>query len=236
MSGRLAAGALIALVGGFGAAAVMFVHPALDWPTEPSAPLDGRAVVELDGRVTRVDAGAGALWVAPTVLGLNARRLGVDGQTRIFVGAKEGGLGDVPVGARVVVICDPGGEPIARWVGVNMEHDTLRAAASRAAAGDGATDKRIVPPPPSSPAASPAANVTPALPVSGASAEPAHPVAATRRSPAPSPSAAVRAPAPRPSAVAPPPRPVERSPAMPARDADDPGAVIDWLLRGAGRN
>jgi hypothetical protein len=28
----------------------------------------------------------------------------------------------------------------------------------------------------------------------------------------------------------------QRSPASPTREADDPGAVIDWLLRGSGRN
>jgi hypothetical protein len=227
MNGRIAAGATIALVGGLGVAAVLLVQPALDWPSDQSRPLAGRAVVELSGRVTNVEPRAGAVWIAPTALGFNARRLLIDGATRILVGDKEGGLGDVAVGARVAAICEPGdGAPVARWIGVNLDAETLRVAALRAdtpAPQPPAPAERVskVPPPPvlaAPPAAPPAAPSRPAAPraLAPSRAQPAAP----RALPPPRAQLPDREPAARPGAPT----------------SDDPGAVIDWLLRQSGRN
>jgi hypothetical protein len=250
MNGRLAASALLALVAGATLTGALFIPPALDWPSDPAPPLAGRPVVELNGRVTGIDAAAGVLWLAPTTFGFNARRLTIERTTRILVGAKEGGIGDVPVGARVVAIYEPGpGEPVARWVGINMDPETLRAAALRT----------VIETPPAEPA--PAVERTPQVqPVrrtdsattpAVASPRPRAPVSQARPTAVTTP--ARRADTPRPTAER---RAAERatpertpsegvgrvapergaSLVLPPRDADDPGAVIDWLLRGAGRN
>jgi hypothetical protein len=247
MNGRLAVGALLALVGGVGVAGVLFVQPVLDWPADPSRPLAGRPVVQLDGRVTGVD--PGVLWVAPTVLGFHARRVAIDRNTRILVGAKEGGVGDVPVGARVVAIYEPGaGEPVARWIGINMDAETLRAAALRAAIDAAPPEPAVDRAPLTERARQPERAPQPERPPASAVRAPA--MQAPSASPPPTRSATATAPARRADS----PRPaVERRPSertlperaapersapltAPQRETDDPGAVIDWLLRGAGRN
>jgi len=202
MTGRFTVAAATAVVGGITIVGLPFVRPALDWPAEEPHMLQGRQVVDASGRVTRLD--SQSMVVAPTVLGFNGRRFLLDEETRILVGDKEGGIGDLQIGANVAVIYEPrAGGLRARWLGVNLDREALRSAALRSGT-------------------SPAVSEAPAALV------PEHAASTNLQlPPPPAPARRIAKPVPRVEiAPAPPPAPSNR-------EGDDPGAVIDWLLRDA---
>jgi hypothetical protein len=183
MTGRFIVAAATAVVGGITIVGLPFVQPVIDWPAEEPHVLQGREVVDVSGRVTSLD--SQSVVVAPTVLGFNGRRFLLDEETRILVGDKEGGIGDLQIGANVAVIYEPrAGGLLARWLGVNFDREALRSAALRS-------------------------ETSPAVSEAPAALVPKHAASTTPI-----------------SKPVPPPAPSNR-------EGEDPGAVIDWLLRDA---
>jgi hypothetical protein len=219
MTGRLTVAAATAVVGGITLVGLSLVRPALDWPAEEPQTIQNRQVVDATGRVTGLD--SQSVIVAPTVLGFNGRRFLLDEDTRILVGDKEGGVGDLQIGATVAVIYEPRpGGLLARWLGVNVDREALHRAALRSQA---------------PPAASPPA---PVVREQAAAGVPEHAASSTSQPPprrVSKPPPRVEAGGGTPAATsAPKPEAAKARPPTPSnREGDDPGAVIDWLLRDA---
>ena len=126
MSGRFIIAGAVGLAGGVAIIALLVVPPALDWSAMPRT-LGGRPVVETRGYITAVE--PDAVTVAPSSLGFNARRFALE-DSRILVGDKEGGLGDLRVGANIVLIYEARPKAfLARWIGVDVDQQALRQAA-----------------------------------------------------------------------------------------------------------
>ena len=206
MTGRSTVAAATAVVGGIMILGLSFVRPALDWPAEEPQTLEDRQVVDASGRVTGLD--SHSVIVAPTVLGFNGRRFLLDEETRILVGNKEGGVGDLQIGATIAVIYEPRpGGLLARWLGVNLDREALQRAALRSETPPAASQR-------------PAAVVT-------------EQVAWTTSQPPPPPARRVSTSAPRVQAGVGTHAATSPPPTSSNREGDDPGAVIDWLLRDA---
>ncbi len=210
--------------------AVTLARRPLDWrwlvPAQSVG--DNAPAGQLEGRVWKVDPDAGTIHVSARIFGLGATPLVVTSETLVVVGAKEGGLGDLREGLRVRV----------RWE-KRQDARLARTVEVVGGAGDAA--------PARGPAAPAPVNVAPSS-QERAPAEPPRaetpPKAPPRTgSPTPAPPASVRAPAPAPrpapaqaQRAATPGTPGET--AAPSREPDvtDPSAVIDWLLKEAGRS
>jgi hypothetical protein len=233
MTGRFTVAAATAVVGGITILGLPFVRPALDWPTDALQTIQDRQVVDASGRITGLD--SQSVTIAPTVLGFNGRRFVLDEETRILVGDKEGGIGDLQIGANVAVIYEPRpGGFLARWLGVNLDRGALHRAALRSE-----TPAAVAEP-------SAAALPEPAAVVPGPAAVVPERAASTTSQPRPAPARRASKAVPRvdvgvgpplgPPAPASSPKPEAAKTSAPGpsnREGDDPGAVIDWLLRDA---
>jgi hypothetical protein len=238
MTSRFTVAAGTAVVGGIAILGLPFVRPALDWPTDALQTIQDRQVVDASGRITGLD--SQSVTIAPTVLGFNGRRFVLDEETRILVGDKEGGIGDLQIGANVAVIYEPRpGGFLARWLGVNLDRGALHRAALRSETPPAVAE-------PSAAAVPEPAAVVPGPAVPGPAAVVPERAASTTSQPRPAPTRRVSKPVPRvdvgvgpplgPPAPASSPKPEAAKTPAPApsnREGDDPGAVIDWLLRNA---
>jgi len=216
---RFALASVTAAVVAVAIGGLVFVHPGFDWRGDEAHVVQGRPILEAIGRVTSVE--AGSVVGSPTLLGFNRRRFLLEPETRVLVGEREGGVGDLRIGANIAIIYEarPDGL-VARWLGLNLDRDAFRVNALRLDARPASRE----PAPAASPEPAPAANPEPAPP---ASREPAPPA---RLEPAPS-RARVERDTPPPAAA---PRPPAATPD--GRESDDSAAIIDWLLKGSGRN
>ncbi len=192
----------------------------LDWrwlaPIQP-AEVDA-AVGQIEGRVWKVDPDDGTIHVSARLFGLGATPLMITNETLVVVGAKEGGFGDLREGLRVRVAWEKRqNRRLARSVEV-VQRGGATAPARRPAA-----------PAPVDVAPASQDRVPTELPPRGETPPKARPRVA-----APAPATKV-APAPVPRAATP---GTPGAPTAPPREADaaDPTAVIDWLLKEAGRS
>lgn len=223
---RFALASVAAAVVAVAIGGLVFVHPGFDWRGHEAHIVQGRPILEAIGRVTSVE--AGSVVLSPTLLGFNRRRFLLEPDTRVLVGEREGGVGDLRIGANVAIIYEarPDGL-VARWLGLNLDRDAFRVNALRLDARPGSRE----PAPSASREPTPPGSREPAPPASQELAPPARgePPPPARLEPAPSRARVERDPPP-PAAA---PRAPEATPDD--RESDDPAAIIDWLLQGGGR-
>ena len=213
------------------------------WPPEIRG---GKLIGGIQGAVKTADVGASVVSVASGFLGLGSLPLVVTPDTQIAVHGKFGGMADLDRGQFVRVAYEVLPDRLLAWRvdvldrGAQSSEAPISAETER----DAATDEPA--PKPAAPAGTSEAPVIPAAPV------PPTPTPAVERAPAstPSPISAAATPAAKRTAVAPSssPRTSTPEPARPvpaprpavaptSPQAEDGGAVIDWLIKeSAGRS